>query len=578
MTKHNHSVFGWGKITLLLAIFTLLVGLVAAPAAQAVPSGPEMTLQTLLDKAAVNGSVRVIIGLDVAFTPEGDLAGTQSVQSQQMAIQAAQARVLQELESYSDTAVTNFKYIPAMAAVVDAAALAKLAALPDVAYIEEDKLAAPSLASSIPVIGADDAWAAGYTGAGQTIAILDTGVDSSHSFFQGGKVVSEACYSTTFAPNGSTTVCPNGNDPTFQDWQIGPGAGVDCIDQVIGSTAVSNCKHGTHVAGIAAGNNGGANIGVAKDANLIAVQVFSYFSGGIVCDNCALTYSSDQVRGLERVYELRNDFDIAAVNMSLGGSTLYTSACDTDEKARKDAIDNLRSRGIATIIATGNNGATNGIAAPACISSAISVSSTDDYDNVSSFSNVASIMDLYAPGSSITSSLPDETLGTWGGTSMATPHVAGAWAIMRDAAPNASIDQILQLLKDTGTLIDDNRSGGIVTDIPRINVDQASNLFKPNANNDGAATPANTPVSINVIANDIDLLGDLLTISEVGFPINGTANLISSTTIEYIPASPTFSGADSFSYTITDPYGGTDTATVIVVVDGESVFLPGIMK
>ena len=70
---------------------------------------------------------------------------------------------------------------------------------PQVTHIEEDRLFAPALASSVPVIGADTAWANGRTGAGQAVAILDTGVDKTHDFFNGGKVVSEACYST----NGS---------------------------------------------------------------------------------------------------------------------------------------------------------------------------------------------------------------------------------------------------------------------------------------------------------------------------------------------------------------------------------------
>lgn len=581
MFKLNPNLYGWNKLTLLAIMLTIVIALAAsAPSAQAVPGEQDATLQALMDKAAQNGTVRVLIGLNVPFTPEGELASIQAVQTQQQAIRAAQSRVSQELASYSSTPIRSFKYIPALAAAVDATALAKLAALPDVAYIEEDALSAPTLASSIPIIGADDAWAAGYSGSGQAIAVLDTGVDKTHSFFQGGKVVSEACYSTTYALQGSTTVCPNGNDPTFQDWQIGPGAGIDCVDQVTGTTAKSNCEHGTHVAGIAAGNNGGANIGVAKDANIIAIQVFSYFTGGNCFPflNCTLTYSSDQIFGLERVYDLRNDFDIAAVNMSLGGSTLYTSPCDSKEASRKAAIDNLRSVGIPAIVATGNDGG-NGISAPACISSAISVGSTEDNDAISSFSNVAAIMDLFAPGGYITSSIPDPintpgtTVGTWNGTSMATPHVAGAWAIVKSFAPDATIDEILSIFKSTGTPIN---IGG--TNISRINIDLAIQALNvpPVANNDGAPTPLNTPVTIDVLINDTDANNHSLYIESVGTPAHGTANIVNNK-IEYTPNTG-YSGADSFTYTVSDNNGGSDSGTVTVIVDGESVYLPVVMR
>lgn len=460
------------SITLLIILLGLSIPFPAA-AGTAVPNLPH--LDALQAKAAAQGQVRIIVGLNVPFTPEGELekrAGPQAVQSQQQAIRTAQSRVWQQLAGYNSQLITNFKYIPAMVVAVDAAALNKLASLPEVANIEEDQLSAPTLASSIPIIGADTAWAAGFTGAGQAVAILDTGVDKTHSYFQGGKVVSEACYSTTYEPYGSTTVCPNGTDT-----QIGSGAGIDCTAQVVGSEAEYNCTHGTHVAGIAAGNdNTGPNFGVAKDANIISIQVYSYFSGGIYCDNCALSYSTDQIRGLERVYELRNDFDIAAVNMSLGDFSYSDPAsCDAANPDRKAAIDNLRSVGIATVIASGNGYQTNEISAPACISSAISVGATDDADDVASFSNVASFLDLFAPGVLITSSVPGGGTSSENGTSMATPHVAGAWAVLRSFAGSATIDEILAALKDSGTLVDDNRTGGSVTGIPRINVDLALN-------------------------------------------------------------------------------------------------------
>ncbi|GAG27289.1 unnamed protein product, partial [marine sediment metagenome] len=256
---------------------------------------------------------------------------------------------------------------------VDAEALEDLGLNQAVISLEEDVPVPPTLDSSIPVIGADTAWGMGYEGSGQVVAILDTGVDSSHSFLTG-KAASEACYSTTFG--SSTTVCPGSGEE-----ETGSGTGVNC------DTSISGCDHGTHVAGIAAGK-GGSFHGVAREANLIAIQVFSRFTGtdctgfGLPSP-CALTYTSDQIKGLERVYALRTSFNIAAANMSLGGGS-YSSYCDGSQASRKAAIDNLRSANIATVISSGNSGYKTAIGAPACISTAISVGSTTDLDVVSS--------------------------------------------------------------------------------------------------------------------------------------------------------------------------------------------------
>ena len=121
-----------------------------------------------------------------------------------------------------------------------------------------------------------------------------------------------------------------------------------------------------------------------------------------------MSYTSDQISGLDWLYDLRGTFKIAAANLSLGGG-YYTTACDGD--IRKLAVDNLRSAGIATVIAAGNGASTDAIAAPACISTAISVGATTDSDtpggadHVAGYSNVSSQIALFAPGSTITSSI-----------------------------------------------------------------------------------------------------------------------------------------------------------------------------
>jgi subtilisin family serine protease len=305
---------------------------------------------------------------------------------------------------------------------------------------------------STPLVEATEAKTVNRTGSGKVVAILDTGVDKTHPFLAG-KVVSEACFS-------GNSNCPNGLTS-----QIGAGAGVPC------TYAVSGCRHGTHVAGIAAGRRYAAMPapqfdGIAPGANLIAIQVFSRFTGancGSGEDPCALSYTSDQIKGLDRVFALRFSFSIASVNMSLGGGS---SAVNCDADSRKPSIDNLRSAGIATAIASGNNGFTNAVSFPACISTAITVGSTTTSDVVSSFSNSSPLVELLAPGSNINSSVPGGGFAVFSGTSMATPGVAGAWAVLKQVSPAASVATVLSALQASGKPI----TGPLGVIKPRIRV------------------------------------------------------------------------------------------------------------
>ncbi len=461
-------------------------GVEASSQADALPAkavaGP-----ALIEKAQSAGSLRVIVKLDVDFQPEGHIISPFAANSQRTRISQAQDRVLKRLDAFQSRPARRFKHIPYFAIQVNADALADLLANPQVVDIVEDVPVPPVLIDSVPLIGADAVWDGGYTGAGQTIAILDTGVDGSHPFLQD-KVVREACFSTTYGFLGASTVCPNGLDQ-----QIGAGAAVPC--------GVDGCYHGTHVAGIAAGS-GDTFSGVAPDATLIAVQVFSRFDGSICGPSpgdspCVLSFTSDQMAALDWVYDQRVSFSIASVNMSLGGDR-FTAACDSD--SRKPAIDNLVSVGIATTIASGNEYYVDALGAPACISSAISVGATSKSDSVASFSNVSSLLDVFAPGVSIYSSMPGAGYAYLSGTSMAAPHVAGAWALLKSADPGASVAQVLDSLTSTGPLIADNRTGGTVTK-PRIQLDAALDVLvppateTPTATSTETATPSVTPTA-----------------------------------------------------------------------------------
>jgi hypothetical protein len=456
--------------------------------------GTDRTFAKLITRAESEGPVRVIVGLNTPFLPEGFLANAQLVQSQRRRIAQAQNSLIGQLMGSNARSITRFTFIPFMAIELDAPGLKFLQNSPEVSSIEEDLPRPMALAESVPLIGGTAAWASGFSGAGQAVAILDSGVDKTHSFMSG-KVVSEACYSSTNA--SFTSTCPGGVTESTST-----GSGVNCPMSLNG-----DCAHGTHVAGIAAGK-GTSFSGVARDANIIAIQVFSQpVSGGRLG-----AFDSDMVRGLQRVHELSGSFNIAAANMSIGGGN-FTTNCDSVSPSLKAAIDTLRSVDIPTIIAAGNNGSDGGLGFPACISTAISAGSTDDgsfgtiENEVSSFSNSASFLHLLAPGRWINSSVPGEGFSNFIGTSMAAPHIAGAWAVLRSKAPSATLDQVLQALTSTGLPVTDSRNG--ITK-PRIKVDAALNALasSPTRILTVASSNPNSNVSITLSPNDNNGFGD----------------------------------------------------------------------
>jgi subtilisin family serine protease len=444
--------------SLVLLVLALTVG-AQFPATQI---GVEVS-QGLADRVANGGAAPVIVGVQIAFTPEGDLGGPEEVTRQRESIQRALDVVTDRVVAAGMTIGRRFSYIPYFTTSVDASQLAALAGTPGVASIQEDIPERIVLTDTVPLTGAAAAHAAGFNGTGWSVAILDTGVEKTHPFIGASRVVSEACFSnlngvgSTLSPP-SSSVCPGGVNQS-----VATGSGVNC------SAAIDGCDHGTHVAGIAAGAagiSGAPTSGMAPGANVIAVQVFSRFDNTSVCGGaaftpCVLTYTGDQIAALERIFELAgpgNAGRIASVNMSLGGGRNF-GFCDSAQASRKAAIDNLLARGVATVIATGNDGFTDSIGAPACISTAISVGSTTKTDAVSNFSNRrAGLVDLMAPGSSIRSSVPGGLYANFNGTSMATPHVAGAWAALKQFKPTAAVGDVLTALQNTGVAINDTLS------------------------------------------------------------------------------------------------------------------------
>ena len=187
----NFKLFNRLFVLLMVACTLSLLTAQGDKPAFAQGGSPTKDVQALLNKAQNQGSVLIIVGLDVSFQPEGKLGSSQAVQAQQASIAQKQDELLQSLSGQNVRVTSRFRFIPFIALEVDAAALSALASNPLVIDIQENALNPPALDDSVPLVNADLAHINGYTGSGWTVAILDTGVDGTHNFLSG-KVVSEA--------------------------------------------------------------------------------------------------------------------------------------------------------------------------------------------------------------------------------------------------------------------------------------------------------------------------------------------------------------------------------------------------
>ncbi|PYM24576.1 MAG: hypothetical protein DMD78_08385 [Candidatus Rokuibacteriota bacterium] len=500
---------------------TVVVALACLALALTTPGStaePKVVAADLTAKAASHGHVRVIVQLNGGFVPESTLADPGAIAGQRQGIGTLQAAVRHGLKGTAHRVTRGFRTVPYIAIDASADALRALDAMRGIVVaVHEDRRLKLTLQESVPLVHADQAHAAGVDGTGTVVAVLDTGVDGSHEFLAG-KVVGEACFASgTDATGDGVGDCPNGTET-----QIGAGAAVPCSFDPFPS-GFDECSHGTHVAGIAAGDGAAAGVlprtGVGPGAQILAVQVFSNDFGS------PTTFASDLVAALEHVLQQKQDgMPVAAVNMSLGGG-LTSVRCDNEPDASvqavKAAINNLRAAGVATVIASGNSFETDAISFPACISTSISVGSVDDgsfgtiVNHVSDFSNIGSPTEfpnlILAPGKWITSSVPSGDpssnaagegigYGTISGTSMATPHVAGAVAVLKQAAPDVSVTTLVNALKSTGLSVTDQRVPGGFT-LRRIDVMAALATLGPDVAVTTATTAAAAALGTNITVN-----------------------------------------------------------------------------
>jgi subtilisin family serine protease len=187
--------------------------------------------------------------------------------------------------------------------------------------------------------------------------------------------------------------------------------------------------HGTHVAGTV----GGSTYGMAKGVRLRGLRVLNCSGSG---SNSGIIAAIDWLRA--------NHTKPAVANMSLGGG--YSSALNT-------AVNNLASAGVFIAVAAGNESQNACNVSPASAANATTVAASDRTDTRASYSNYGSCVDLYAPGSSITSAwhTTNSATSTISGTSMASPHVAGAAALYKARNGDASYSTIRSWLNSNAT-------------------------------------------------------------------------------------------------------------------------------
>lgn len=337
----------------------------------------------------------------------------------------------------------------------------KLRELPRFKNFREDRRVHALLEDSAYQIKADYAWDNAITGQGVNVCVVDTGIDYTHPDLQG-KVIAQY----DFIANTDDAMDDNG--------------------------------HGTHCAGIIA--SGGVQYrGISYDVSLMAAKVLDSSGNG---------YSSDVVLGINWCIEQGAD----VISLSLGEG-LFSGTCDSDEMAQvvNEAVD----AGVVVVCAAGNDGDSSRMVSPACASKVIAVGAVDKLDNIASYSDGGEELDIVAPGGDqlggdnfpeivstystevannplycmylITEECWDDWFVTGGtryiravGTSMATPHVAAAAALLLEENPNLSPSQIKTILEqnadDFGAPGWDNIYGW-----GRINIEKALDNIPPEA-------------------------------------------------------------------------------------------------
>jgi subtilisin family serine protease len=440
MYRKHH--WGWGRITLILgAVFTAACdGEQLTPSSANDESAPVPTADV---EADVTTDVQKGVARDVLVVlrdPQGSQDPQDSIEATQQALVvgvgegarlAARVNHLASMKAGLSLALIgqqlrhlrSWQHLPVMHVRVESPeALAALAARPEVSGIWADQpiQMLETAPANLALINQPQAATAGKVGAGTAVAVIDSGVDYTRAAFGSCTAPGAAGCKVSFAKDFAT-------DDNLAD--VAP-------------------YHGTNVAAVV--------LGVAPAAQIISLDVFSG----------AESSSSTVLDALNWVADNKAKYNIVAVNMSLGGGKSGVP-CTADPLSV--AIQNLRSAGVLSAVASGNDGYTDGLAWPGCAASAISVGAVyhtslgtlvtprcadiSAVDRVACFSNSATFLTILAPGVFINAAGITMT-----GTSQASPHVAGALAVLRAAFPSESLDETVKRITATGVVVKDQRN------------------------------------------------------------------------------------------------------------------------
>ncbi len=418
------------------------------------PALPSPTLEAHLAEISTRletqETIPVIIRLRTPFSPQVEAEGGQRMVGQRRAIQDTRTQLLARLTLRDPRSLKSFRVLPLVALSIDRAGLEVLRNSPELLDISIDQQYRLMPNESSISSTANESFDSEYDGTGQTVVVIDSGIDYTHPALKD-KVVAEACFSADDPDDRYLSLCPN-----RQTTAVGPGTGLNCDPSIVG------CYFGTAQAGIIAGQGGGYK-GVAPGAKLISIQIFSRFNSDYCTaesEFCLTTFDSEVARAFEHAYLLSREHRIAAVNFTMiRGILPYSTSCDDVVPEIKTAIDLLATVGIPVITSSGNNRAAGGLAYPSCISNVVSVAAANQLGQLFPYTNRAFFLSLVAPSENI--AVPDVggrfTTSTqpWYGVS----SVSGAWAILRQKQPNASINEILTALTSGAKKIVDMSNG-----------------------------------------------------------------------------------------------------------------------
>jgi len=389
-------------------------------------------------------------------------------------VRARQDRTLRALPAGSFQMKYRFESVSGFAGRARAHAIDALLRHPEVAAIHLDYEVRGTLAQGVSLIGADSAHASGLTGAGVTVAVLDSGIDTDHPDLID-DIVAEQCFCNDH-PSQNQGCCPAGGME-----QSGPGSAED------------DNGHGTQTAGIITSGGVVAPPGVAPDAGIVAIKVLSATGSG---------FSSSIDVAFDWLVTNHRALGVRVVNVSIGDGGEYNnplaSPCSGTPSA--NAISLLHAAGVAVFAASGNDGHDDGISEPACVPEAISVGGVYDAsvggiswcgngscsetlctdstgpDVFVCHSNSDEILDLLAPNWRTTSPAMGGGVGHFGGTSASSPYAAGQAALLLEDQPGLQPEDIRSLLKENGPLVT-NPDNGLA--FPRSDVGTALGLPEP---------------------------------------------------------------------------------------------------